>query len=91
MGICQVIRDDWRRTCRTWSVWVSGAAAALYAAATVAPGAALDAWKMLPPELQSLLPHSDRLAATLFGAVFVLRFVKQEKRDGSGKRTDSTS
>jgi ABC-type branched-subunit amino acid transport system permease subunit len=78
-GWRQIIRDDWHKAARAWSTWVAAAGAVLFTLLQEAPHAALAAWDMLPAELRSLLPHSDRLAMLLFGLIFVLRFLRQEQ------------
>jgi hypothetical protein len=86
-AVRSLIRDDWHRATRSFSVWLSGGAAALYTAASLAPDTALQAWRALPADLQALLPHSDRLAAALFASVFALRFIRQEKAADRGEHT----
>lgn len=70
---------DWHKL---WSVWASAFGAALYGFITAFPDTAMSLWQSTPQEIRGMIPHGAELSAFLFGAVLVLRLVKQKKVDG---------
>jgi hypothetical protein len=77
--------DDWRRSWRFWSMRLSLIGALLSAGAAAFPGAMLEAWNALPPDLRALVPTraAQIIAAILFVGTMTTRLLKQrEDRDG---------
>ena len=61
---------DWRKGAKFWSVRLSAAGAVLMAT-----------WTELPPDLRAELPYVSHLAAGLFIAVAMSRFISQGSKD----------
>ena len=77
--------DDWRRSWRFWSMRLSLIGALLSAVGAVFPGAILEAWNALPPDLRVLIPQRavQIIAASLFVGTMAARLCKQrDQHDG---------
>jgi hypothetical protein len=63
-------------------VWLSAFGTAFYGLATAFPDTAMSLWQSMPQEIRGMIPHGAELSAILFGAVLILRLVKQKKPNG---------
>lgn len=72
--------DDCRSEWRKFSTWITALALAAFGALVASPDLALSAWQMLPDDLRSAVPHQDKIALGLFGAIFLAKFVRQKPK-----------
>jgi len=82
MNIIERVRrrliEDCRAEWRKFSTWITAVALAIWGAFTAFPSLAVEAWRALPPEWQSMIPHQREIALACFAAILVAKFVKQK-------------
>lgn len=76
LNLIEDCRAEWRKI----STWLTAAALAVYGAFLAFPGLAIEAWHALPDDLKTAVPFQDKIAALLFGAIFVVKFIKQREK-----------
>lgn len=66
---------------KTWSVWLTGAGAALGVYLASAPDALIHVWAMLPPDLKSMLPVNvaQYISYALIALGVISQFIRQPK------------
>lgn len=70
--------DDCRNEWRKFSTWITALALAIWGAFTAFPSLAVEAWRALPPEWQSMIPHQQEIALLCFALILFAKFVKQK-------------
>jgi len=65
---------------KTWSVWLASLGSMLSAWAQSFPGAAVDAWSVLPEDVKSFLPHNylGMVGAFMVAMGVIAQFVRQK-------------
>lgn len=70
--------EDCRAEWRKFSTWITAVALAVWGAFTAFPSLAVEAWRALPPEWQSMIPHQREIALACFALILFAKFVKQK-------------
>lgn len=82
--------EDARLLWKTWSVWLTGAGAALGVYLASAPDALIHVWMMLPPDLKSALPVNvaQYISYALIALGVISQFIRQPKLAEQGKELE---
>lgn len=73
--------DNWKQAWRWWSVRLAAIGAAIAGTLIVAPESILQAWALLPADMQaSLEAYRGYIALAAFGLAIVARLVEQPKK-----------
>lgn len=73
--------NDWRDTCKHWSLWLSGAGTALLSFFLLAAKDAIWVWNALPAQLTAHIPQRTGLVVglVLLGLGIVAKFINQKQ------------
>lgn len=73
--------DNWKQAWRWWSVRLAAIGAAIAGTLIVAPESILQAWALLPADMQaSIEAYRGYIALAAFGLAIVARLVEQPKK-----------